>query len=244
MGKLLGEILKVDNAVVPTAALAPAAQAVSRPYPVGRERKALFILSLFSGTFQDTDILDFGIVDDSIVAPAASGALAALVAADSPAVRAFQNVTASVQASVLSIETAASANGAITINGVVFTWAGAGVPGTGVWNTAAQLATEINTLLPRLFAAVLAGTVVTIISLVAGEETITVTSTVTAIIAGDLLTLEAVAYLEVDMGDLIPGAANLVAVIDNPVANTGLVDVSVALVRGNARYAPVPQAVA
>jgi len=242
--KLLGEILKVDNAIVPTAALAAGVIAASRPYPVGRERKALFVLSLFSATFQDADVLDFGIVDDSIAAPAASGALAALVAAASPAVMAFQNVTASVQASVLSIETAASGDGAITINGVVFTWAGVGVPGTGVWNTAAQLATEINTLLPGLFAAVLAGTVVTIISLVAGEQTITTTNTVTNIIAADVLTLEAVAYLEVDMAALTPGAANLVAVVDSPAGVVGLVDVSVALVRGNPRYAPVPQAVA
>jgi len=241
--KLLGEILKVDNIVVPQA-LAPGAQGVSRPYPVGRERKALFVLSLVATTLIDGDILDFGIVDDSIVAPAASGALAALVAAGSPAVMAFQNVTASVQASVLSIETAASADGAITINGVVFTWAGVGVPGTGVWNTAAELAAEINTLLPTLFAAVLAGTVVTIISAIAGEQTITVTCTVTAIIPADILTLEAVAYLEVDMSALTPGAANLVAVIDNIAANTGTATVSIALLRGNARYVPVPQAVA
>ncbi|HUV67723.1 MAG TPA: hypothetical protein VMW24_27770, partial [Sedimentisphaerales bacterium] len=72
--KLLGEILKVDNAIVPTAALAAGVIAASRPYPVGRERKALFVLSLFSATFQDADVLDFGIVDDSIAAPAASGA--------------------------------------------------------------------------------------------------------------------------------------------------------------------------
>jgi len=240
--KLLGEILKVDNIVV-SQALAPAAFAVSRPYPVGRERKALFVLSLVAATIIDGDILEFGIVDDSIVAPAASGALAALVAAGSPAVMAFQEVTASVRVSVLSIETAASADGAITINGVVFTWAGVGVPGTGVWNTAAELAAEINTLLPNLFAAVLAGTVVTIISAIAGEQTITMTCTVAAILPADILTLEAVAYLEVDMSALTPGAANLVAVVDNP-ASTGTATVSVALVRGNARYVPVPQAVA
>ena len=243
MGKLLGEVLKIDQAVVPQA-LAPAAQAVSRPFPVARERKALFVIQLVATTLIDGDILDIGIVDDSIVAPAASGALAALVAAGSPAVMAFQNITASVQASVLSIETAASADGAITINGVVFTWAGAGVPGTGVWNTAAQLATEINTLLPTLFAAVLAGTVVTIESLIAGEQTITVTETVTAIIPADILTLEAVAYLEVDASQLTPGAGNVLVVVDNPVANTGTATASAALVRGNARYAPVPQAVA
>lgn len=242
MGKLLGEILKVDNIVVPQA-LAPAAQGVSRPYPVGRERKALFVLSLVSADLQDGDILDFGIVDDSIVAPAASAALAALVAAGSPAVMAFQNVTASVQVSVLSIETAASADGAITINGVVFTYDAAPVVGTGEWDDAAALVIEINTLLPTLLAAAV-GTVVTIQSLVAGEQTITVTNTVTQITAVDVLTLEAVAYLEVDMAALTPGAANLVAVIDNVVANTGTVTASMALVRGNARYAPVPQAVA
>ena len=241
--KLLGEVLKIDNAAVPTT-LAPAAQVVSRPYPLGRERKALFVALIISANLRQGDVLDFGVVDDSIVAPAASGALAALVAAASPGVRAFQQITASVNAAVLSIETAASADGAITINGVVFTWAGAGVPGTGVWNTAAQLATEINTLLPGLFAAVLAGTVVTIISRVAGEETITTTNTVTAIIAADVLTLQAVAYLEVDASELTPGAANLVAVIDNPVANAGTVIAAGALVRGDARYAPVPQAVA
>jgi hypothetical protein len=242
MGKLLGEILKIDQAVVPQA-LAPAAQAVSRPFPLARERKALFAINIVSANLQDGDVLDVGIVDDSIVAPAASGALAALVAAGSPAVMAFQNITASVRASVVSIETVGSADGAITINGVVFTWAGAGVPGTGVWNTAAQLATEINTLLPNLLAAA-AGTVVTVQSLIAGEQTITVTETVTAIVAADLLTLEAVAYLEVDASQLTPGAGNVLAVVDNPVANAGTVNASVALVRGNARYAPVPQAVA
>jgi len=242
MGKLLGEILKIDQAVVPQA-LAPAAQGVSRPFPLARERKALFEVQLVAANFQDGDILDIGIVDDSIVAPAASGALAALVAAGSPAVMAFQNITASVQATVVSIETAASADGAITINGVVFTWAGVGVPGTGVWNTAAQLAVEINTLLPTLLAADV-GTVVTIQSAVAGEQTITVTETVTAIIAADLLTLQAVAYLEVDASQLTPGAGNILVVVDNPVANTGTVTASSALVRGNARYAPVPQAVA
>ena len=242
MGKLLGEILKVDNIVV-SQALAPAAQAVSRPYPVGRERKALFVLSVVAATIIDGDILEFGIVDDSIVAPAASGDLAALVAAGSPAVMAFQEVTASVRVSVLSIETTLSADGAITINGVVFPYDAAPTPGTGEWDDAAALVIEINTLLPNLFAAVLAGTVVTIISAIAGEQTITMTCTVAAILPADILTLEAVAYLEVDMSALTPGAANLVAVVDNP-ASTGTATVSVALVRGNARYVPVPQAVA
>ena len=241
--KLLGEILKVDNVVAPQA-LAPAAQGVSRPYPVGRERKMLFLLSLLSADFQDTDVLDFGIVDDSIVAPAASGALAALVAADSPAVMAFQNVTASVRASVMSVTMTGAGDGGITINGVVFPWIAAlPVPADGTWTTAADLVLAINLLLPNLLAAA-AGDVVTIESLVAGEQTITLTEDVTAIAVGAVLTLEAVAYLEVDMGALTPGAGNLVAVIDNVAGNTGTVTASVALLRGNARYVPVPQAVA
>lgn len=242
MSKLLSEVLKADMAVVPQV-IAPAAMAISRFFQMNRERKALAIFQLLSADLQDGDILDIGIVDDSAVAPAASGDLAALVAAADPGVLAFQHVTASALMSVVSIDTTASADGAITINGVVFPYDAAPVVGSGEWDNAAALVIEINTLLPNLFA-VAVGAVVTIISLVPGEQTITVTETVTAIIAGDLLSLQAVAILEVDASQLVPGATTIAAVVDNPVANTGTITASVALVRGDSRYAPVPQAVA
>jgi hypothetical protein len=165
------------------------------------------------------------------------------VAAADPGVLQFQHVTASLQVTVVTIDVAAAADGAITINGVVFPYDAAPTPGTGEWDDAAALAIEINTLLPNLLATDL-GTVVTIISADAGAQTITVTETVTAVTAGDLLTLQAVAILEVDASALVPGATTIAVVVDNPVANTGTVTASVALVRGEHHYAPVAQAVA
>jgi len=241
MGKLLGEMLKINSAIGPQT-VAVGAIAVSRPYPMGRERKALFAISMVSATFDGGDILDIGIVDDSIVAPAATGALAALIAAGSPAVLAHGHIIASTGVSVITIETAASADGAITINGVVFPYnAAPALPGE--WSTAAQLIVQINALLPDLLATIPGGTVVMIVSRVAGEQTITVTETVTAIIAADMLTLQAVAYLEVGASQITPGAGNIAVVIDNLATSTGAVVASAALVRGDARYVPVPQAV-
>jgi len=242
MSKLLQEILKTDMAIIPQA-IGPAAQAISLFYNLHRERKALAVVQIMSPDLQDGDVLDIGIVDDSVVAPAASGDLAALVAAADPGVLAFQHVAASVGATVVTIDTTASADGAITINGVVFPYDAAPVPGTGEWDDAAALVIEINTLLPMLHA-VAAGAVVTIISTDPGDQTITVTETVTQITAPDLLTTQAIAILEVDASQLVPGATTIAVVVDNPVANTGTITTSVALLRGNARYEPVPQAVA
>lgn len=239
--KLLGEILKIDQAIEPQD-LAAAAMAISRFFPLGRERKVLVAILLVSANLDNGDVLDIGIVDDSVVAPAASGDLAALVAAGDVGVLAYDQITPSVRASVLSVDVAAAADGALTINGVVFPYDAAPVAGTGEWSTAAQLAVEINTLLPDLVAAD-AGTVVTIQSAVPGEQTITLTSTVTAVIDADIVTIQAVAYLEVDASQLVPGATTVAVVIDNT-GTTGTITASAALVRGDARYTPVPQAVA
>ena len=242
MSKLLQETLKADMAIIPQA-IAPAAQAISRFFHLRRERKALAIVQIMSADLQDTDVLDIGIVDESAVAPAASGDLAALVAAADPGVLAFQHVTASVLATVVTIDTTASADGAITINGVVFPYDAAPVVGSGEWDNAAALVIEINTLLPTLHATA-AGAVVTIVSTDPGDQTITVTETVTQITVGDLLTTQAIAILEVDASQLVPGATTIAVVVDNPVANTGTITASVALIRGDGRYNPVPQAVA
>jgi len=239
--KLLGESLKIDQAVVPQA-LAPAAMAISRFFPMARERKALVAVQFVSPDLDRADIFDIGIVDDSAVAPAATTDLAALVAAADPGVRGYHQVVPGVQASVLSVELAAAGDGALTINGVVFPYDGAPTPGTGEWDDAAALVIEINTLLPNLLAAAV-GTVVTIRSAVAGEQTITLTSTVTAVIDADVVTLEGVAYLEVDASELVPGATTIAVVIDNT-GTTGTITASATLVRGDARYVPVPQAVA
>jgi len=239
--KLLGEILKIDQAIEPQA-LAAAAMAISRFFPVARERKALVAIQFVSANLDNADVLDIGIVDDSAVAPAATGDLAALVAAADPGVLAYHQITPSVQASVLSVDVAAAADGALTINGVVFPYDGAPTPGTGEWDDANALAIEINTLLPDLVAAEV-GTVVTIQSAVAGEQTITLTNTVSAVTDPDIVTLQAVAYLEVDATALVPGATTIAVVIDNT-GTTGTITASATLVRSNARYAPVPQAVA
>ncbi len=239
--KLLGEILKIDQAIEPQD-LAAAAMAISLFFPLGRERKALVAIQFVSANLDNGDVLDIGIVDDSPVAPAASGDLAALVAAGDAGMLAYDQIVPSVNVSVLSVDVAAAADGALTINGVVFPYNAAPTPGTGEWDDAAALAIEINTLLPDLVAADV-GTVVTIQSAVPGEQTITLTSTVTAVIDSDIVTLQAVAYLEVDASQLVPGATTIAVVIDNT-GTTGTITASATLVRGDARYAPVPQAVA
>jgi len=242
MGKLLGEILKINQAIVPQA-LAPAAMAISRFFPVARERKTLVAVQFVSTDLNHADVFDIGIVDDSAVAPALTTELAALVAAADPGVMAYHQVMASVQASVLSVDVTGAADGAITINGVVFTWiAAVPVPADGTWVDAADLVLAIAALLPDLVATA-AGEVVTIISAIPGEQTITLTSTVTLVIDADIVTLEGVTYLEVDASQLVPGATTIAVVIDN-VGTTGTITASATLVRGNARYVPVPQAVA
>ena len=241
MAKLLGEALKIDS-VIPGTILAPAAQAISAFYPLGRERKALFAIDYLGTTFDELDVLDVGIVDDSCVAPAASGALAALVAAADPGVLAFQTMTAGVDATEMEITLTGTNDGILTINGVAFPYDAAPAAGTGEWDVAANLVIEIATLLPEI-TAVAALEVITLTSTIPGETTITVTETCTAIIAADTLTFRQVAYLEVDADELVPGATTIAVVIDNPVANTGTLTASATLVRGNGRYEPVPQAV-
>ena len=241
MNKLLGEALKIDQAIPPTI-LAPAAQAISAFFPLGRERKALFAIDYLGTTFDLADALLVGIVDDSCVAPAASGALAVLIAAADPGVLASQTMTAGVAATIMEITLTGANDGILTLNGVAFPWDAAPVVGSGEWLNAAGLVIEIATLLPELTATA-AAEVITLTSTVPGEHTITAVSTITAVIAGDLLTFRQVAYLEVDASELVPGATTIAVVIDNPVANTGTLTASATLIRGNARYEPVPQAV-
>jgi hypothetical protein len=237
--KLLSEVLKVDQAIVPQA-VAPAAIAVSGLFPLDMHRKALAVFNMVSTTMDGGDVLQIGIVDDTQVTPAASAALAALNVLG--LTLAYELVTASTRVTALSIETAASGDGAIVVNGTTFTWLAVPVLATD-WNTAAQLAAAITGAGLGL-TAVDVGTVVTIRSTIPGAVAITVTETVTAIIAADVLTLEAVAYLEVDASQCAAGATGIYIVFDNPVANTGTVTVAVDLLRGDPRYAPPAQAVA
>lgn len=241
MNKLLGEALKI-NVAIPGTILAPGAQAISPFFPLGRERKALFAIDYLGTTFEETDILEVGIVDDSCVAPAASAALAALIAAADPGVLAAQTMTAGVAVTEIEMTLTGAADGILTINGVAFPWNAGPVPGTGEWDNAAALVIEIATLLPEVTATA-AAEVVTLVSTIPGEVVITVVSTVTAAADADLLTFRQVAYLEVDADELVPGATTIAVVIDNVAANTGTLTASATLIRGNARYEPVPQAV-
>lgn len=237
--KLLSEVLKVDLAI-PAQALAPAAQAVSDLFPMRLHRKLLAVVHLVAATLEDGDILDIGLVDDTQVVPAASGALAVLEAAGLAV--AFEHITASTHVASLWIETVGSADGAIVINGTTFAFVNPPVLATD-WNSAATLAAAITAAGLGLTATD-AGTEVTIVVDEPGATDITMTETVTNIIAADILTLEAVAYLEVDASALPVGATGVWIVVDNPVANTGTATLGAVVLRGEPRYAPVDQTVA
>lgn len=238
MNRLIGEEFKFGMAVAPATA-APGAIAVSRAFPMSGMRKALFQIVLSSTDMQAGDVLDIGVVGDDVNAPAATGDLAALNATNDALI--YENITANTRATRVSVETAASADGAITINGVEFPYDATPAAGTREWDDAAALAAAINAADMGL-TAVATGTVVTISSTIPDGKTITLTETVTAIIAGDVLTLEAVALLEVDasrMGD----AERLVVVVDNLGANTGTVTAAVSCIR-LPDFKPAVQAVA
>ncbi len=238
---LLGEVLKTDMALT-SVSRAPGAFATSGIYPMNEQRKALAVVHLVSANMQAGDAIDIGIVDDMIAAPAASGALAALDAAASPSLIVFDHITAGVHVQALSIEFAAAADGAVVVNGVTFPYDAA--PATAFeWTTAAQFAAAVTAAGLGL-TAVAVGTVVTIRSTIPGDRDITVTETVTAIVAADVLTLEAVAYMEVDADELVNGSTGIRVVADNLAANTGTAILGAVLLRGDPRYAPVTQRVA
>ena len=240
MAKLLSEVLKVDQAIV-GGAVAPGAIAVSRLIPMDMHRKALVAFGLTSANMDGGDVIDIGIVDDTVVTPAATAALAALNVAGNTV--AFEQITASIRVSSMSIELAAAGDGAVTINGTVFPYDAAPVLGSGEWDTAAALVIEIGTSGLGI-TAIAAGTVVTLTPTIPGSVDISVVSTVTAVIDADMLTLEAIAYLEVDASQFAPGATGFYVVLDNVVANTGTVAIGAILLRGEPRNAPVTQNVA
>jgi len=243
MRKLLsGDVLKVDQAIVPQN-IAAAAQAISAYVPLGRERKALLAVEFISADLDRGDQVEIGIVDDSAVAPAASGDLAALVAAGDAGVKAYQLIQPATQATIVAIDLTAAADGALTINGVVFPYDAAPVPGTGEWDGDAALVAEILALLPQLNAVAEGANVVRSEPAVPGEATVTLVSTVTAVIDADIVTRNVQAYLEVDASELVPGATTIAAVIDNSGA-TGTITAAAMWLRSDARYVPVPQQVA
>ncbi len=238
MNRLLSEELKFDMAIIPQA-LAPNAMTISGEFPMASMRKALFQILITSADLQNGDVLDIGVVGDDVVAPAVSGNLATLALAENTLL--YENLAASARATAMSVDVTGAADGAITINGVEFAYAA--VPATDLeWDDAAALAAAINAAGLGLTAVAGAGDVVTIQSAIPGDKTITLTETVTAIADAAILTLQAVAYLEVDatrMGD----AESLLVVVDNPVANTGTITAAVSCVR-LPDYKPAAQAVA
>lgn len=238
MNRLLSEELKFDMGINPQI-LAPNAMAISGEFPMTSMRKALFQVLITSADLQNGDVLDIGVVGDDVVAPAASGDLAVLALAEDTLL--YENITASVRATAMSVDLTGAADGAITLNDVEFPYAA--VPATDYeWDDDAALVAAINAAGLGLTATAPGANVVTIESTIPGDKTITLTETVTAVGDADILTLQAIAYLEVDasrMGD----AESLLVVVDNPVANTGTITAAVACVR-LPDYKPAAQAVA
>lgn len=241
MNKLLSEILKVNIGIVP-AAVAHGNIAVSRLFPLGRkQRKALFAVTISSANLNNAQRIDLGIVDDTVVLPAATTNLAARYAAGDTL--AYEDINPpATRCTAMSVDLAGvPADGAITINGTVFPFAA--VPATALeWSNRATLITAINAAGLGLTAAAGAAAVMTIISTIAGEKTITFTETVTAIAATDIIVTQIVAYMEVDASQLNPGATGVYGVVDYR-AGAGAIVVSGALIRGHGRYTP-EQAVA
>ena len=242
MDRLLSEMIKVDIAIEPQEIAGTGQMAISREFDMSVYRKALCAFLFSSSTLQAGDKIDIGVVDNSATAPSASGDLAALYLSDADNLMAFQHVTASKNVTAMTIDTTGAADGAITLNDLVFPYAAAPAVGTNEWNNDAALTAAINAAGIGITAAAPGANIVTLVSENPGEVTITFDGTVTAIVAADIVTTQAVAYIEVDVSDL-EGTA-LRTVVDNPATNTGAVDVSCAILRGYPRYAPVPQAVA
>ena len=242
MNKLLSEILKVNTGIAP-ASVAHGNIAVSRLFPLGdKQRKALFAVTISSANLNNAQRIDMGIVDDTVALPAVTTNLATRYAAGDTLAYEDINPPAATRCTAMSVDLAGvPADGAITINGTVFPYAA--VPATALeWSNRATLITAINAAGLGLTAAAGAGVVVTIISTIAGDKTITFTETVTAIAATDIIITQMVAYMEVDASQLNAGATGVYGVVDYR-AGAGAIVVSGALIRGHGRYTP-EQAVA
>lgn len=244
MNKEVREQVKLDAAFLGDALAAATAIAVSPLYLLGTfHRKACFAITVASANLRDDVNMDFGLVDDTVVAPAATTNLATLEAAGDTlkyeriGVGGLCNGCNSMQ-----INAAGAADGAITLNGTVFPYAA--VPATDLeWSDAATLIAAINGAGLGILAASGGAALVNLTSLVSGDVTITYSDTVTAIGAGDVLVFSYSVIMEVDASELNPGATGVRAVVDY-LAGTGAGTVHGVCVKGANRYSPPNQAVA
>jgi len=237
MNKRLSEVLDVDMGIAPVST-AHSNIAISRMVPLGPgERKVMFPVTVISADLNNAQVIDIGIVDDTVAAIAATGDLATSEAAGDNLVYSRLTAIAGLGVDSMSVDVTAAADGVITINGTVFPYDAA--PATDLeWSNAATLVTAINGSGLGLTASA-AGEVVTIISTVAGDQVIRFTTTVAAVAATDILILQFKAVMEVDASqmDLENGAAGVFGVVDF-IAGAGTIVVSAPAVRGAARYTP------
>lgn len=238
MNQRLSEALNVDMGIAPVST-DHSNIAISRMVPLGPgEGKVMFPVTVISADLNNAQVIDIGIVDDTIAAIAATGSLATADAADQTIV--YRRLGAGIAAlgvDSMSVDVTAAANGVITINGTVFPFAA--IPATDLeWSNAATLVTAINGSGLGLTASA-AGAVVTITSTVAGDQVIRFTTTVAAVAAADILILQFKAVMEVDASqmDLENGATGVFGVVDFT-AGAGTVVVSAPAIRGAARYTP------
>jgi len=243
MNKRLSESVKVDVGLI-ARAFATTNFAIGEEFVMDLYRKALFVFSVGSAAMRFDDELDIGVVDNSVAAPAATTQLATL-AALAPAARTnlmgYLQVIGGQGATRLGVEFTNGPNDEwISLNGTVFEYDATPDTAAGEWNSDATFVAAVN-LAGIGLTAELVGTEAIIRPTVIGERTITLTHNVTLLRDQDILTYEAIAYIEVDASQMAQGATALQAIVDNTSARTH--DCAVTLIRGNGRYAPV-QAVA
>ena len=243
MNKEVREHIKLDACFLGNALAAATAIAVSPTIPLGRkERKACFAVVVSSANLNNDANFDFGIVDDSIAAIAATTNLATANAAGDTLAYQRTGVGGLVaDCNSMAVDVTAAADGAITINGTVFPYAA--VPATALeWSTDAELVAAINGAGLGLTATAEGANVVGIASTIPGETTITFAETVTAVIATDIIIRAFSVLMEVDASAMAAGATGIIAVVDY-LAGTGAATVHGVVAKGNVRYTP-EQAVA
>ena len=238
MNKLLREQIKVNGTHDGDALGAATAILNTDVQPLGGEqRKAMFAFTIASADLDNTCNFDFGVIDDTVVEPALTTELADLNAAGNTIRYTNIGVGGLVNGChSMSVETVGSADGAITINGEVFPYDAAPAAGTNEWDDEDALVAAINASGLGLTATDV-GTVVTIVSTIAGAENIVYSDTVTAIDPGDVIILAYSVIMEIDASEMADGATGVLACIDY-LAGTGAATVHGLVIKGDCRYEP------
>ncbi len=241
MNKRLSEVLNVDMGIAPISR-AHSNIAVSGEIPLGPDqRKVMFPVTVISADLNNAQVIDIGIVDDTVVTPAATGNLATREAAGETLV--YRRLGAGIAALgvvSMNVDVDGAADGVVTINGVNFPWNVAPTAGTNEWDDGTALIAAINAADLGITAAAGAGVDgVALTSTVIGGVEIRYSDTVTAVAATDILIYQFKAVMEVDASqmDIENGATGVYGVVDFT-AGAGTIVVSAPAVRGASRYTP------